>query len=441
MKIAIAGTGYVGLITGVCLANIGHDVICVDKDNDKILKLNRGVPPIYEKDLLKMMKKNKSRLKYTSNSEEAYRSSDIIFVGVGTPEKTDGSVNLSYVYDVINEIVKFSKNECIVVIKSTVPIGTNDEIEKYIKTINNQKKIIVVSNPEFLSQGNAIYNTLYASRIVIGSNDKNAILKMKELYKPLTKRPYYVPIFVTDRRSAEMIKYASNSFLALKISYMNEIANICEKMNANIDDVKIGMSYDERIGNKFLNAGIGYGGSCFPKDTKALLKLSKENNIDFKTLEACIEVNNKQKLKLLKTIFNKFPVANETTISVLGASFKPETDDVRESPSIDNVQELLKKGYNVKVYDPIATEKFVNTLKKILDEKTIKKLQISDNIQDCIYNTDAIMIMTEWKEIKNIDIKKIKENNEKIIILDGRNCLSIDDIRNNNIEYYSIGRK
>lgn len=441
MKVVIAGTGYVGLITGVCLANIGHKVICVDKDKDKISKLNSGIPPIYEKGLLDLMQKNKNRLKYTTNSKEAYSDSDIIFVGVGTPENSDGSANLNYVYDVINDIINYSKNECIIVIKSTVPIGTNDEIEKYIKKINDKKNIIVVSNPEFLSQGNAIHDTLYASRIIIGTNDEKAILKMQELYKPLTKEPYSVPIFITDRRSAEMIKYASNSFLALKISYMNEIANLCEKMSANIDDVKKGMSYDERIGDKFLNAGIGFGGSCFPKDTKALLKQSKENDIKFKTLEACIEVNKKQKLKLLSIIFNKFPVPEETIISMLGASFKPETDDVREAPAIDNVQILLEKGYNVKIYDPIAIKNFENVLRNKMDKNIIKKLQICNTLEECVYKSDAIMIMTEWNEIKNINIKKLKENNDKIIILDGRNCLPIDDIKNNDVEYYSIGRK
>ena len=281
MKIAVAGTGYVGLVTGVALANIGHNVTCVDLDDKKIEIMKNGISPIYEKDLEDLMKKNSERLNYTTDYKNAYKDAEVIIVGVGTPERADGSANLDYVYAVCEQIAESVENDCVVVIKSTVPIGTNDDIEKFLRNnVKNNVKINVASNPEFLAQGTAVRDTLFASRIVIGTECEEARKVLEKMYEPLTKDPYNVPILSTNRRSAEMIKYASNDFLALKISYINEVANLCEKLGANIQDVSKGMGYDSRIGNKFLNAGIGYGGSCFPKDTKALHWLSVQEGVE-----------------------------------------------------------------------------------------------------------------------------------------------------------------
>ena len=292
MKIAVAGTGYVGLVTGVALAHIGHHVTCVDIDEIKIKKMQEGISPIYEEGLEELMHLNKERLTYTTDYKKAYSKADVIFIGVGTPEKEDGSANLTYLYAVLDQIRESVTKDTVVVIKSTVPIGTNDEVEKYLNEKVSGLKISIVSNPEFLAQGTAVHDTLYATRIVVGVEDDYAKKIMTKLYKPLTKEPYNVPFPVMDRKSAEMVKYASNDFLALKISYINEIANFCEAIGADISLVTKGMSYDPRIGNKFLNPGIGYGGSCFPKDTKALHFLSKEYGCEMKTLKATIEINN-----------------------------------------------------------------------------------------------------------------------------------------------------
>lgn len=291
MKIVVAGTGYVGLVTAVCLSEIGHQVTCVDIDSKKVKTLNEGKSPIYEPGLEELMQKNKERLKYTLDSEVAYKEADVIFIGVGTPEKKDGSANLKYVYEVAREIAKSIEKDCIVVVKSTVPIGTNQKVEKLIKSnlSNKNLKVEIVSNPEFLSQGTAVKDTLHAQRIVLGVPSKNSEMIMKKVYDGFEQ-----PYVITDRKSAEMIKYASNDFLALKISYINEIANLCEIVGANIQDVAKGMGMDARIGNKFLKAGIGYGGSCFPKDTKALSWLASFNDYELKTIKAAIEINESQ---------------------------------------------------------------------------------------------------------------------------------------------------
>ena len=293
MKIAIAGTGYVGLVTGVCLAEKGHKVTCVDVSQEKIDLMKSGKSPIYEKDLEELMNKNKERLNYTTDALTAYKNADVIFIGVGTPEKKDGSANLKYVYEVGKEIAQSIEKDCIVVLKSTVPIGTNKKLEKFINSnVKNNVKVELVSNPEFLAQGTAVHDTLYAQRIVIGVKSKKAEEIMRKVYDA-----FEIEYVITDRESAEMIKYASNDFLALKVSYINEIANLCEIVGANITDVAKGMGLDSRIGNKFLNAGIGYGGSCFPKDTKALNWLGNYYDYELKTVKAAIEVNENQKIK------------------------------------------------------------------------------------------------------------------------------------------------
>lgn len=434
MKIAVAGTGYVGLVTGVALAEIGHNVTCVDIDEKKLEVMRNGISPIYEEGLEELMKKNKERLTYMSNYKEAYKEADVIIIGVGTPERKDGSANLDYVFGVSKQIAESIEKDTVVVVKSTVPIGTNDEVEKYINdNVKAGINVYVASNPEFLAQGTAVRDTLHASRIVIGTENKQAEEILKKMYEPLTKEPYNVPLLSTNRRSAEMIKYASNCFLALKISYINEIANLCDALGADIEDVSKGMGYDTRIGNKFLNAGIGYGGSCFPKDTKALHYLSVQKGVETKTIKAGIEVNENQKTILFRKLKNDFNDLNGKVVAVLGLTFKPGTDDLREAPSIYNIELLLDAGANIKAYDPISIESF----KKKISSKNISYY---DNIDETIKDADAVLIMTEWPEIKNYDLSKYEELMNNPLIYDGRNCYSLSEISKYNIIYNSVGR-
>lgn len=440
MKIAVAGTGYVGLVTGVVLANIGHNVVCVDVDENKIKLMNSGISPIYEEGLEELMHKNKNRLEYTTDYKNAYKDADVIIIGVGTPERADGSANLDYVFGVCREIAESVEKNCIVVVKSTVPIGTNDEVEKMLNNnVKNGIKIDVASNPEFLAQGTAVRDTLYASRIVVGVETEYAKDILTKMYKPLTVDPYNVPFLITNRRSAEMIKYASNDFLALKISYVNEIANLCEKVGANIEDVTKGMGYDSRIGDKFLKAGLGFGGSCFPKDTKALHWLSVIAGVELKTVKACIEVNKSQRIILYEKLKKDLIDLRDKQIAVLGLTFKPGTDDLREAPSIDNIELLLDAGANVRAYDPIAIENFKKKISyKLENDGTVGNISYFDNIDDAIKNADAALIMTEWPEIKNYDISKYKKLMKTPRVYDGRNCY---DLKNTgDIVYKSIGR-
>ncbi len=433
MRIAVAGTGYVGLVTAVCLAEIGHQVTCVDVDKKKIECLKRGESPIYEADLEELMHKNKERLTYTLDYHEAYPKADVIIIGVGTPERSDGSANLDYVYTVCKQIKEVSKEDKVVVIKSTVPIGTNDDIEKRLNQ-DSPIHFYVASNPEFLAQGTAVHDTLYPSRIVVGVEDDYSKKVMAELYHPLTIEPYCAPYLVMDRKSAEMVKYASNDFLALKISYINEIANFCEKIGADITEVTRGMSYDERIGSRFLNAGIGYGGSCFPKDTKALHWLSKSIDCELKTIKACIEVNKNQKIKLFSEAYSDFKEnLRGKIVTVLGLSFKPNTDDLREAPSIDNVELLLEHGAIVRVYDPIAINNFQ---KKFQD-----RVEYYSSIDEAIKNADMVFIMTEAKEFKEYPLSHYKSLMKTPYVYDGRNCYDLEDVEKAKIHYYSIGRR
>lgn len=443
MRIAVAGTGYVGLVTGVALAHIGHNVTCVDVDDKKIETMKKGISPIYEDGLEELMKSNSERLEYTTDYKKAYQNADVIFIGVGTPERADGSANLDYVFKVCEQIAESLENDCVVVVKSTVPIGTNDKVEAFLREkVKKGIKVYVASNPEFLAQGTAVRDTLYASRIVVGTNHRTAERTMKKVYSPLTKKPYKVPYLSMDRRSAEMVKYASNDFLALKISYINEIANFCEKVGADIQDVTRGMSYDPRIGNKFLNAGIGYGGSCFPKDTKALHWLSKEVDRELKTISACIEVNKNQKIVLYNKLRNIFPNLDGKTIAVLGLTFKPRTDDLREAPSIDNIELLLDSGVHVKAYDPISTESFKNRIKYKLEEDGVTgTIEYHKDIDETIKNTDAVLIMTEWPQIKEYDLTKYEELMKEPLVLDGRNCYNLKDVEKTKVKYISIGRR
>lgn len=431
MKITIAGTGYVGLVTGVCLAEVGHEnVVCLDVDKQKVDLMKDGISPIYEEHLEELMKKNyeKGRIDYTTNYKDAYKDADIIMIAVGTPERSDGSANLDYIKKVAKQIASSVTKDTLVVIKSTVPIGTNDAIEKFIReNLKNKVKIELASNPEFLSQGTAVMDTLNASRIVIGVESEWAKNILEEVYKPFNQ-----PIVVTNRNSAEMIKYASNDFLALKISFMNDIANLCEIVGANIEDVAKGMSYDERIGSKFLKAGIGYGGSCFPKDTKALHWLASHNGYELKTVKAAIEVNESQKLRLVRKAANLVESFDGMKVCVLGLTFKPETDDLREAPSIPNIQYLLERGAEVVAYDPVGIE----NAKKIFKDSITYTTSIDEAIEDA----DICFIMTEWKQILNYDISNYKNKMKRPLVFDGRNCYTLDTMKDLGIEYYSIGR-
>lgn len=432
MNLVVVGTGYVGLVTAVCMAEKGHNVICLDIDKDKIEYLASGKGSIiYEEGLEELMQKNKDRLEYSTDFVNAYKNADVIFVCVGTPEKKDGSANLTYVFDAVKNIAEIAENECVVVIKSTVPIGTNDKVEKILNEHNkNNIKFHVVSNPEFLAQGTAVHDTLHASRIVIGSEDKKATDIMLNVYKD-----FDAPKIITNRKSAEMIKYASNNFLALKISFINEIANLCEKIGANIEDVAKGMGFDERIGNKFLSAGIGYGGSCFPKDTKALHWLSTFNDYELKTIKAAIEVNENQKLRLIKKAKKYYKSFENLNVAILGLTFKPGTDDLREAPSIVNVGIMLDDGANIKAYDPIGIPNF----SKIYPEES-NNIKYCKTIEDTLKDADICFIFTEWKEIKDLNPEIFKKYMKTPIVLDGRNCYKPETMEECGVEYNSIGR-
>ncbi len=431
MKIVVAGTGYVGLVTGACLSEVGHNVTCVDVDEKKVEIMKKGISPIYEPGLDELLERNykEGRLDFTTDYKNAYKNADIVFIGVGTPERSDGSANLDYVFTVCSQIAENLENDCLVVVKSTVPIGTNDKVEAFLKeNVKEGINIEVASNPEFLAQGTAVVDTLRASRIVIGVESERAENTLREVYERFNQ-----PIVATNRRSAEMIKYASNDFLALKISFMNEIANFCEMVGADIEDVAKGMSYDKRIGDKFLRAGIGYGGSCFPKDTKALHWLANDNGYEIKTIKATIEVNQNQKLKMFREAKKRFGDLKGKKVAVLGLTFKPGTDDLREAPSIVNVRRLLDEGAEIVAYDPVGIENF----KKIYPTE----ITYANNIEEALKDAEIAFIFTEWDEIKKFDLKKYEDLMSTSIIFDGRNCYEMDEVKKININYYSIGRK
>ena len=431
MKIVVAGTGYVGLVTGACLSEMGHKVTCVDIDKNKVELMKSGVSPIYEPGLDELLERNyrENRLDFTIDYKNAYKDADVIFIGVGTPEREDGSANLDYVFTVCKEIAESIEKDTLVVVKSTVPIGTNDKIEEFLKeNVKENINIEVASNPEFLAQGTAVKDTLHASRIVIGVESDFAEKLLRDVYERFKQ-----PIVVTNRRSAEMIKYASNDFLALKISFMNEIANFCEDVGADIEDVAKGMSFDPRIGDKFLRAGLGYGGSCFPKDTKALHWLANDNGYELKTIKATIEVNENQKYKMFRKAKRIYGSLKGMNVAVLGLTFKPGTDDLREAPSIPNIRRLLDEGANVKVYDPVGMKNF----KKVFPTE----VSYCEIPEDALRDSELAFIFTEWNEIKNLELEKYEELMKKPVIMDGRNCYKIEEVKERKVNYYSVGRK
>ena len=430
MKIAVIGSGYVGLVTGACLAKLGNEIICVDIDEDKIAKLNDGIVPIYEPGLYELISKNKeeSRLQFTTDIRGAIKKSEVIFICVGTPPKESGEADLSYVENVARIIADVMDSYKLIVEKSTVPVETGEEVARTIRSFNFHKvDFDVVSNPEFLREGSAIYDFLNPDRIVIGCESERAKSIMQKIYGKLN-----APIIFTDIKSAEIIKHASNSFLAVKISFINAIANICELSGANVEKVAEGLGLDKRIGRAFLNAGIGYGGICFPKDIEAFIKIAEKFGYDFKLLKAVQEINNHQKNHFAKKIEKALWVVKNKTIAVLGLSFKPNTDDMRMAPSIDIIIQLQKDGAKIKAYDPQA----MNRAKSIL-----KDITYCNDPYDTAKDADVLVIMTEWDEFKALDFARLKSLLKYPMIIDGRNIFNPHDVKKHGFKYISIGRK
>ncbi|EIT83999.1 UDP-glucose 6-dehydrogenase [Fictibacillus macauensis ZFHKF-1] len=436
-KLAVAGTGYVGLVAGVCFAEMGHQVTCVDIDEQKVAQMRQGISPIYEAGLQQLMQKNydEGRIQYTTDYQSAYKDADAIFIGVGTPEKPDGSANLTHIATVARQIAESIENDCLVVVKSTVPVGTNDKVEQFIQDfLVRDVKVEVASNPEFLAQGSAVHDTLYAERIIIGTESEWARALLTSIYEP-----FDLPIVSVNRRSAEMIKYASNDFLALKISYMNDIANLCELVGADISDVARGMSYDPRIGSKFLNAGIGFGGSCFPKDTKALAYLAGQNGYELRTVRAAIDVNDAQKTMLYKKASERHITLNGLKIAVLGLTFKPGTDDLREAASLVNVPLLLEQGANVVAYDPVGMDNFAKLYPAGAHGNGT--MTYASSSKEALDGANVCFIFTEWDEFRALSPAIFTEKMWTPLLYDGRNLFDIADMRKAGVEYHSIGRQ
>lgn len=431
MKISIFGTGYVGLVTGVCFADLGNDVICRDIDREKIRILKMREVPFYEPQVKELIEKNlkNGKINFTTDCREALKSAEVIFIAVGTPQQKNGGADLSYVKDAAKEIGNNLKNYAVVANKSTVPIGTGKLVGDIISR-KTKTNFDMVSNPEFLREGSAVKDFMAPERIVIGSESTAARDIMNKLYEPID-----CPIVNTNIETAEMIKYASNAFLATKISFINEIANICENVGANINEISYAMGLDSRIGNKFLNAGIGYGGSCFPKDVKALHNMALRNGHDFELLKSVIKVNNNQRLSLVKKAEKFLGNLKKKRICVWGLSFKPNTDDVRESSAIDIVRLLQKRGAEINVYDPKVNYEILKKNKKIK-----KPLNYFSDKYEALENCDAMMVLTEWDEFKKPDFTAIRKALKNPIIFDGRNIYPLEQMKELGFKYISIGR-
>lgn len=431
MRVAVLGTGYVGLSTGVCLAEIGHEVVCIDVNKRKIDTLKQGKSPIYEPGLEELLIKNSSegRLAFTTSQQQGLSRADIIIIAVGTPQSEDGQADLSFLEQAVKDLAEHIVRDCIIVVKSTVPVGMNENLKKQLLgQLKNNVEIKMVSNPEFLRQGSAIQDTLKADRIIIGSDDAGASDIIQNMYRPLN-----VPFLLTDVRSAEMIKYASNAFLATKISFINGIANLCEAVGADVEAVAKGMGYDKRIGAAFLNAGIGYGGSCFPKDVKALLHTSKKEGIPLSLLEETIAINDHQQELLVRKALKRFGELKGKKVALLGLSFKPETDDMREAPSVKIARSLTASGAEVSAYDPVA----VSNARKVIGDV----ITYVDSALEAAKGADALFIVTEWEEFRQLDAIPLLDVMNKRIIFDGRNCLDEAALRAcGPVEYYPIGR-
>ena len=433
MNITMVGTGYVGLVSGTCFSEFGFNVCCVDKDQEKISNLNKDMVPIYEPGLEDLIKKNKSagRLTFSNDIDGNIRKSDIVFIAVGTPSRRgDGHADLSYVYQAAEQIGKKIDGYTVVVTKSTVPVGTGLEVKNIIKKVNPNADFDVVSNPEFLREGNAIQDFLRPDRVVVGFESEKAKKIIASLYKPLFL--IETPILFTDLKTAELIKYSANAFLAVKISYINQMADLCEKIGADVHDVAKGIGLDKRIGNKFLHPGPGYGGSCFPKDTVALVKTANQNNSDISIVDTVVKYNAKRKSEMAGKILKE--LGNDLTnkkVSILGLSFKPETDDMRDSPSLDIIPILQENGITISAYDPVA----INEAKKLL-----KNIEFPNDLETCLENSDALVILTEWNEFRGLLPDYLSKYMKGNIVIDLRNALDPENFINSNFNLVQIGR-
>ncbi|MGB2870008.1 MAG: UDP-glucose/GDP-mannose dehydrogenase family protein [Bacteroidota bacterium] len=433
MKISIIGTGYVGLVQGACFADSGNHVICMDIDEKKINTLKKGNIPIYEPGLEEMVRKNvqDARLEFTTNLRNAVEKSEVIFLCLPTPQSEDGSADLSHVLKVAENIADMITGEKIIVSKSTVPVGTVDRIRQVLRK-KGRHEVEVVANPEFLKEGSALQDSLKPDRIVIGTKSRKAITVMSELYAPFIRTGN--PVLVMDERSAEMTKYAANAFLATKISFMNELANLCEKVGGDVDLIRKGMGSDPRIGQQFLFAGVGYGGSCFPKDVKALIKTAHEHEYEFKILRAVDEINERQKRVLIKKLNRHFNNQLQNKVVALwGLAFKPQTDDMRDAPSVAIINSLIESGVKVRAHDPVA----VNRARTIFDGK----VEFHESNYEALKGAEALLIVTEWNEFRRPDFDKMKKLMKTPVIFDGRNIYDPKEMKERGFVYYGIGRR
>lgn len=430
MNITVIGTGYVGLVSGVCFAEFGFDVTCVDNNLAKVESLKKGEVPIYEPGLDKLMKKNMEagRLGFSSSTKDSVKDADIIFIAVGTPSKEDGSANLDYVYSAVAELADSVNPNAVLVIKSTVPVGTTKSVKKFLK--DRGVEIDVAFNPEFLKEGAAIDDFMHPDRVILGVESRKAKKVLSQVYRPLYV--FNVPIVFTNLETAELSKYSSNAFLAMKVTFINEIANLCEACGADVNDVALTMGLDKRIGDKFLLAGPGYGGSCFPKDTSALADFAKGFGVNMNLVEQTISSNEKRRAKMVKKILSVCDgEVKGKDISVLGVTFKANTDDMRDSPSIEIIQALQKAGANIKVYDPSFSEQ----AKRIFDNVSWEK-----NPYECCNDADIILILTDWSEFRALNLKELRKRVKSPLLIDLRNIYSVDEVKASGFSYCSVGR-
>lgn len=433
MNITMLGTGYVGLVSGTCFSEFGFDVCCVDKDKDKINNLKNDIIPIYEPGLQNLVKKNKNsgRLSFSNDIDQNIKKADIVFIAVGTPSRRgDGHADLTYVYEAAEKIAKNLDGYTVIVNKSTVPVGTGAEVKNIIKKINPKALFDVVSNPEFLREGNAIEDFMRPDRVVVGIETEKAKQLMSIIYKPL----YLIetPILFTDLNTAELIKYSANAFLAVKISYINQMSDLCEKVGADVHDVAKGIGLDKRIGSKFLHPGPGYGGSCFPKDTLALVQTAKEYDLNLSLVETVVQYNKQRKSDMADKIIEAFNNnCQNKKISILGLSFKPETDDMRDSPSLDIIPILKEKGFDISVFDPVAMDEA---------KKLLKNIEFSNNIEECLQDSDGLVILTEWNEFRSLSATRLKKVMKGNILIDLRNSLNPDSFKKSGFNLIQLGR-
>jgi UDPglucose 6-dehydrogenase len=433
MRVAMVGTGYVGLVSGACVADFGHQVICIDKDSTKISALNAGEIPIYEPGLGELVRTNveQGRLSFTTALSEAVAEADAVFIAVGTPSRRgDGHADLSYVYEAAREIATALRGFTVVITKSTVPVGTGDEVERIIRELRPGDDVAVVSNPEFLREGAAIHDFKHPNRIVVGTDDERAKRIVAEIYRPLYLNQ--APILFTGRRTAELVKYAANAFLATKITFINEVADLCERVGADVQEVARGIGLDNRIGPKFLHAGPGFGGSCFPKDVRALIKTAQDHDVPMRILEAVETVNDTRKRAVARKVSAAFAgVLRGKTVAVLGLTFKPNTDDMREAPSIPLITALQDMGAKVRAYDPVGMEQ----AKQVLTDVTYCR-----GPYDCVEEADAVVIVTEWEQFRALDLGRVSDLMACPVIVDLRNVYRPEDVKKHGFAYTCVGR-